>query len=99
MDIATEFSGPEVIWDDESILQLVFGKNGRRIVYAKDEKDRPDSSQCIVQKQPLWWYGCASVCNLGHASQFSQIVYAGFCSNCNGNQTNVISTVNIVDDS
>ena len=50
---ATEFSGPEVIWDgpkewlsvhwsDESTFQLVLGENRRRTLCAKDEKDHPD---------------------------------------------------------
>ena len=34
-----------VLWSDESTFQLVFGKNGRRILRAKDEKDHPDCYQ------------------------------------------------------
>ena len=34
-----------VLWSDESTFQLVFGKNRRRILRAKDEKDHPDCYQ------------------------------------------------------
>ena len=36
-----------VLWSDESTFQLVFGKNGSRILRAKDEKVHPD---CYPQK-------------------------------------------------
>ena len=56
---ATEFSGPEVIWDgtkdwkrvlwsDESTFQLVFGKNRCRILRAKDEKDHPEENRTMA---------------------------------------------------
>ena len=76
LEIGSEFSGtwePEchlwsterrwkrVSWSHESIFQLVFGKNGRRILRTKDEKDHPDCTFRSNKKQPPWWYGGASV--------------------------------------
>ena len=58
-------SGAEVIGDgpkdNESKFQLVFGKNGRWILHAKDEKDYPDCYQRKVKKPaPVMLWGCIS---------------------------------------
>ena len=55
-----------VLWSDESTFQLVFGKNGRWILRAKDEKDHPDCYQWKVQKPAsVMVWGCISAHDMG----------------------------------
>ncbi len=39
-----------VLWSDESVFQVFFGRNGRRVLRTKEEKDHPDCYQQQVQK-------------------------------------------------
>ncbi len=39
-----------VLWSDESVFQVFFGRNGRRVLRIKEEKDHPDCYQQQVQK-------------------------------------------------
>ncbi len=39
-----------VLWSDESVFKVFFGKNGRRVLQTKEEKDHPDCYQQQVQK-------------------------------------------------
>ncbi len=34
-----------VLWSDESVFQVFFGRNGRRVLQTKEEKDHPDCYQ------------------------------------------------------
>ncbi len=43
-------SGKRVLWSDESVFQVFFGRNGRRVLRTKEEKDHPDCYQQQVQK-------------------------------------------------
>ena len=53
-------------WSDKSTFQLVFGKNGHRILRAKDEKDHPDCYQRKVQKPAsVMVWGCISAHGMG----------------------------------
>ncbi len=49
-----------VLWSDESVFHVFFGRNGRRVLRTKEEKDHPDCYQQQVQK-PGSWYGVVSV--------------------------------------
>ncbi len=40
-----------VLWSDESVFQVFFGRNGRRVLRTKEEKDHPDCYQQQVQSQ------------------------------------------------
>ncbi len=42
-------SGNVVLWSDESVFQVFFGRNGRRVLRTKEEKDHPD---CYQQTSP-----------------------------------------------
>ena len=44
-----------VLWSDKSVFQVFFGRNGRRVLRTKEEKDHPD---CY---QGLSWYRVVSV--------------------------------------
>ena len=58
----TERQWQRVLSSDECTFQLVFGKNGRRILHAKDENDHPDCYQWKVQKPAsVMVWGCISV--------------------------------------
>ena len=62
----TERQWKRVLWSDESTFQLVFGKNGHRILCAKDEKDHPDCYQQKVQKPAsVMVWGCISAHSMG----------------------------------
>ena len=62
----TERQWKHVLWSDESTFQLVFGKNGRRILRAKDENDHPDCYQWKVQKPAsVMVWGCISAHGMG----------------------------------
>ena len=51
---------------NESTFQLVFGKNGRRILRAKDEKDHPDCYRRKVQNPAsMMIWGCMSAHGMG----------------------------------
>ena len=66
----TERQWKRVIWSDESTFQLVFGKNGNRIIHAKDEKDHSDCFQRKVQKTAsVLVSGCIS----GHGMDYLHI--------------------------
>jgi len=54
-----------VLWSDESMFQLVLGKNRHRVLSSKDERDHPDFHQRQVQKQ-------TSVLLLGAGHQYKQ---------------------------
>lgn len=62
----TERLWNRVLWSDESTFQLVFGKNGRRVLRAKDENDHPDCYQRKVQKPAsVMVWGCISAHGMG----------------------------------
>ncbi len=42
-------------------FSVFFGRNGRRVLRTKEEKDHPDCYQQQVQKPGLSWYGVVSV--------------------------------------
>ncbi len=48
-----------VLWSDESVFQVFFGRNGRRVLRTKEEKDHPDCYQQQVQKpgSVMVWVG------------------------------------------
>ncbi len=50
-----------VLWSDESVFQVFFGRNGRRVLRTKEEKDHPDCYQHKSKSQGLSWYGVVSV--------------------------------------
>ena len=58
-------SPKRVLWSDESTFQLVFGKDGRRILRSKDEKTIQTVINEKCKNRPLWWYGGASVPTAG----------------------------------
>ena len=39
-----------VLWSDQSVFQIFFGRNGRRVLRTKEVKDHPDFNQQQVQK-------------------------------------------------
>ncbi len=48
-----------VLWSDESVFQVFFGRNGRRVLRTKEENDHPDCYQQQVQKPGsvmVWGY-------------------------------------------
>ncbi len=50
-----------VLWSDESVFQVFFGRNGRRVLRTKEEKDHPDCYQQQVQKPgSVMVWGCVS---------------------------------------
>uniref|UniRef100_A0AAR2KFA0 Tc1-like transposase DDE domain-containing protein n=1 Tax=Pygocentrus nattereri TaxID=42514 RepID=A0AAR2KFA0_PYGNA len=56
-----------VLWSDESTFHIVFGNHGRRVLWAKKEKDCPDCFQCKVQKPAsLMVWGCVSAHGMGN---------------------------------
>ena len=62
----TERQWKRVLWSDEPTFQLVFGKNGRWILSAKDEKDHPNCYQREVQKPAsVMVWGCISAHGMG----------------------------------
>ena len=60
----TERPYKRVLWSEESIFLLDFGKNGQRILCTKDEKDNPDFYEQEVQKTAWWWW-CISAYGMG----------------------------------
>ncbi len=50
-----------VLWSDESVFQVFFGRNGRRVLRTKEEKDHPDCTSNKSKSQGLSWYGVVSV--------------------------------------
>ncbi len=56
-----------VLWSDESVFQVFFGRNGRHVLRTKEEKDHPDCYQQQVQKPgPLMVWGCVSALGKGN---------------------------------
>ncbi len=52
-------SGKRVLWSDKSVFQVFFGRNGRRVLRTKEEKDHPDCYQQLVQKPgSVMVWGC-----------------------------------------
>ncbi len=48
-----------VLWSDESVFQVCFGRNGCRVLRTKEEKDHPDCYQQQVQKPgSVMVWGC-----------------------------------------
>ncbi len=70
---AVDFSGLGGIWDGPShsgnvycgqmnqYFRYFFGRNGRRVLRTKEEKDHPDCYQHKSKSQGLSWYGVVSV--------------------------------------
>uniref|UniRef100_A0A9J8B7S5 Transposase Tc1-like domain-containing protein n=1 Tax=Cyprinus carpio carpio TaxID=630221 RepID=A0A9J8B7S5_CYPCA len=55
-----------VLWSDESIFEVLFGKLGRHVIRTKEDKDNPSCYQRSVQKPAsLMVWGCMSVCGMG----------------------------------
>ncbi len=55
-----------VLWSDESVFQVFFGRNGRRVLWTKEEKDHPDYYQQQVQKPgSVMVWGCVSALGKG----------------------------------
>ncbi len=46
---------------DESVFQVFFGRNGRRVLRTKEEKDHPDCYSNKFKSQGLSWYEVVSV--------------------------------------
>ncbi len=56
-----------VLWSDESVFQVFFGRNGRRVLRTKEEKDHPDCYQQQVQKPgSVMGWGCVSALGKGN---------------------------------
>ncbi len=56
-----------VLWSDESVFQVLFGRNGRRVLRTKEEKDHPDCYQQQVQKPgSVMVWGCVSALGKGN---------------------------------
>ncbi len=56
-----------VLWSDESVFQVFFGRNGRRVLWTKEEKDHPDCYQQQVQKPgSVMVWGCVSALGKGN---------------------------------
>ncbi len=56
-----------VLWSDESVFQVCFGRNGRRVLRTKEEKDHPDCYQQQVQKPgSVMVWGCVSALGKGN---------------------------------
>ncbi len=56
-----------VLWSDESVFQVFFGRNGRRVLRTKEEKDHPDCYQQQVQKPgSVMVWGCVSALGKGN---------------------------------
>ncbi len=62
-------SGNRVLWSDESVFQVFFGRNGRRVIRTKEEKDHPDCYQQQVQKPgSVMVWGCVSALGKGNCT-------------------------------
>ncbi len=60
-------SGNVILWSDESVFQVFFGRNGRRVLRTKEEKDHPDCYQQQVQKPgSVMVWGCVSALGKGN---------------------------------
>ncbi len=56
-----------VLWSDESVFQVFFGRNVRRVLRTKEEKDHPDCYQQQVQKPgSVMVWGCVSALGKGN---------------------------------
>lgn len=56
-----------VLWSDESVFHIFFGRNGRRVLRTKEEKDHPDCYQIQVQKPgSVMVWGCVSAFGKGN---------------------------------
>ncbi len=56
-----------VLWSDESVFQVFFGRNGRRVLRTKEEKDHPDCYQQQVQKPgSVMVWDCVSALGKGN---------------------------------
>ncbi len=56
-----------VLWSNESVFQVFFGRNGRRVLRTKEEKDHPDCYQQQVQKPgSVMVWGCVSALGKGN---------------------------------
>ncbi len=56
-----------VLWSDESVFQVFFGRNGCRVLRTKEEKDHPDCYQQQVQKPgSVMVWGCVSALGKGN---------------------------------
>ncbi len=56
-----------VLWSDESVFQVFFGRNGRRVLRTKEEKDHPHCYQQQVQKPgSVMVWGCVSALGKGN---------------------------------
>ncbi len=60
-------SGNVVLWSDESVFQVFFGRNGCRVLRTKEEKDHPGCYQQQVQKPgSVMVWGCVSALGKGN---------------------------------
>ncbi len=50
-----------VLWSDESVFQVFFGRNGHRVLRTKEEKDLQTVTSNKSKSQGLSWYGVVSV--------------------------------------
>ena len=56
-----------VLWSDKSVFQVFFGRNGRRVLRTKEEKDHPDCYQQQVQKPvSVMVWGCVGALGKGN---------------------------------
>ena len=56
-----------VLWSDESVFQVFFGRNGSCVLRTKEEKDHPDCYQQQVQKPgSVMVWGCVSALGKGN---------------------------------
>ncbi len=56
-----------VLWSDESVFQVFFGRNGRRVLRTKEEKDHQTVTSNKSKSQGLSWYGvCVSALGKGN---------------------------------
>ncbi len=54
-------SGNVVLWSDESVFQVFFGRNGRRVLRTKEERIIQTVTSNKSKSQGLSWYGVVSV--------------------------------------
>ncbi len=50
-----------VLWSDESVFQVFFGRNGRRVLRTKEERIQQTVTSNKSKSQGLSWYGVVSV--------------------------------------
>ncbi len=54
-------SGNVLLWSDESVFQVFFGRNGRRVLRTKEERIIQTVTSNKSKSQGLSWYGVVSV--------------------------------------